>query len=301
VKKISKKELEREAMELDEEIHRLYAKRSVLGRQILGEEEVEASELLTERMQLVRELPENPIPSILTVSLRVNLDYYREKIVKLRAEGGEFPSESIVVDKDYGITFNPGRKGTIRVDYTQERDKDGTIINPINEEWISKMHVYLKKYLRGYEGHPPDIPISSLIIEIEDDKIAELSGNDTNKFDATFESDPPEPRIRSTIQSPESDYYQEDLADHWKVLLGQGFRIRNLNLKELINTEQKFAEEKKIWSPIIKWRGWPSNDLPKSNYEIAGIIRRDYLPPDFAKLKFYRIMRGNRLALDGVR
>lgn len=298
---MSKKELEREAMELDEEIYRLHTKRVVLDHQILGEEEVEASELLTERMQLVRELPENPIPSILTISLRVILDYYREKIVKLKAEGGEFPSASRVIDKDYGITFNPGSKGTVRVDYKQEREKEGVIKNPIDEEWISKMHGYLDEYLRGYEGHPPDIPISELEVEIEDDKIAELVGSDTNRFDARFESDPPEPRIRSTIHSPESDYYQEDLADHWRVLLGQGFRIRNLNLKEFINTEQKFAEVAKIWKPIIKWRGWPSNDVPKSNYEIAGIIRQNYLPPDFAKLKFYRIMRGNRLALDGVR
>lgn len=300
---MSKKELEREAAELDEEIHRMEQKRMMIDKNLMGEETVEAEELLTERLQLVRELQENPIPSILTVSLREVMDYYRERIVRLQAEGGEHPSKSEDLNKEYGVSFNPGRSSTIRIDYTQHRAHDGTITNPIDGKWISEMHGYLKNKLQEYEGHPPDIPVTLLVVEIEDDRIAELSNSTINTFDATFESDPPEPQLKmwDRIHNPESDDDLE-LAEHWRVILGQGFRMRNLNLKLFINTAQKFGEGKKVWKPIIHWKGWPSNDPPKSHYEIAGIIRRNYLPPKpFARLKFYRIMRGNKLVLDGVR
>lgn len=299
---MSKKDLEREAEELDEEIHRLEQKRLGIAKKIMGEEATEVKELLTERLQLVRELPENPIPSILTVSLREIINYYREKIVRLQAEGGEYPSSSETLDEEYGVTFNPGSRGTIRVDYTQKRAADGTITNPINEEWISKMHGYLDDYLQEYEGHPPNIPVTLLKVEIEDDRIAELSSSSINTFDATFESDPPEPQMKDRIHNPESDYYDLELAEHWRVLLGQGFRMRNLNLKLFRNTGQIFIEGRNVWNPIIQWRGWPSNDPPRSHYEIAGIIWNKYLPPKpFKLLKFYRIMRGNKLMLDGFR
>jgi len=299
---MSRKELESEAMELDEEIHRLEQKRTMIGKSLMGEEPAEAEELLTQRLQLVRELPENPIPSILTVSLREIMRYYRERIVRLEAEGGEHPSSSETLDEEYGVTFNPGSSGTIRVDYTQARTHDGTITNPINEEWISKMHGYLNSRLKEYEGHPPDIPVSLLVVEIEDDKIGELSGSSIATFDATFESDLPEPQMKDRIHNPESDYYDLELAEHWRVVLGQGFRMRNLNLKLFVNTGEVFGEGKKGWNPIIQWRGWPSNDPPKSHYEVAAIIWNKYLPPrPFKLLKFYRIMRGNRLMLDGFR
>lgn len=295
-----KRELEREAEELEEELHRIERRRREIARRLIGEERAEAEELLTERFQLVRELPEDPVPSILTVSLREIMDYYRERIVRLQAEGGEHPSNSVILDKEYGVTFNPGRSGTVRIDYTQRRDTDGTILNPIDKGWISEMRGYLNDNLQEYEGHPPDIPVSLLEVEIEDDRIAELTNSTINTFDATFESDPPEPQMKDRIHNPDSDYYDLELAEHWRVVLGQGFRIRNLNLRLFVNTGQKFGE--RIWNPIIQWKGWPSNDPPKSHYEIAGIIRDKYLPPrPFKLLKFYRIMRGNKLMLDGFR
>ena len=268
----------------------------------MGEEVAKAEEVLTERLQLIREIVDNPIPSILTVSLREVLDYYHKKIVRLQAEGGEYPTRSVVLDDNYGVTFVPGSSGTIKMDYTQSRAPDGTILNPINEEWIQKMHGYLNKNLPEHEGHPPDIPVTLLLVEIEDTRIAELAGTETNVFDATFNAEWMEPQIKSKVHSPASDYYDAELAEHWRVLLGQGFRMRNLNLMLLLERTQKFAEPKKVWKPIIQWGGYTKQDLnPKSPIEVAGRIRDTHLAPKFRLLKTYRVMRGNKLVLDGFR
>ena len=254
-------------------------------------------------LEIVRELRENPIPSILTTSLRKILPFYKEKIIKIRARGGETPANMSVIDADYGVTFNPGRTGIIEVNYKQNRSNKGVVINPLNSAAIRKIFKYLDEYLPKYKGYAPDIPVTYLLVEIKDNEITKLQKTETNIFDLKFDSDPPEPRMKERMSNPNSEYYDEDLGDHWKVLTkGFGFKLRNLNCKELMETSERFNKPKSERKPIIQWKGYPSHDVPKSPIAVAGRIR-DYhlLPEPFGRSKTYILTRTNQLILDGVR
>lgn len=254
-------------------------------------------------LEVVRVLPENPIPSILTTSLRIILSHYKERIVRLTARGGETPSKTITLNADYGVTFNPGRTGAIGIDYIQKRGADGTIDNPFDNSATKTVLSYLDENLPKYKGHLPDIPASYVLVEIQDDEIAEMQKTETSTFDLTFSSDPPEPNMRKRMLELGSEYYEEELGDHWKVLTrGFGFKARNLNCKELMETSERFNKPKNEWNPIIQWKGYLSQDVPKSPIAVAGRIRDVHLPPEpFGRLKTYILTRTNRLVLDGVR
>jgi len=293
----SKKELERVNGELEEEMHRLEQRRLEIAKRLVGEEGAKTERILIEEAHLVREITDNPIPSILTVSLKEIMKHYGEAIVKLKARGGEHRQNRITLDKDYGIVYASGSSSVIEVDYEQERVPDGTILNPLDKNKMQEIFEHLDNNLPKCEDsegrkHSPDIPVDLLVVEIEDDKIAELVGAKTNTFDAEFISEKAEPRLRSKVHDLNYDLgvYQ------------QGFEVRNLNLILLLERSQKFTEPKKLWVPVIQWGGYTKQDSePRSSIEIAGRIRDQYLPPKYAMLKTYRLMRGNRLALDGYR
>jgi hypothetical protein len=293
----SKKELERINGELDEEIHRLEQRRMEIAKRLKGEEGAKTDRILIEDAHLVREITDNPIPSILTVSLKEILKHYGETIVKLKARGGEHRQNRITLDKDCGVVYASGSSSVIEVNYEQERAPDGMILNPLDKNKIQEIFEHINNNLPKCEDsegrkHAPDIPVDLLVVEIEDDKIAELAEAKTNTFDAEFISEKVEPRIRSKVH--ELNY---DLG-----VYQQGFEVRNLNLTLLLERAQKFTEPKKLWKPVIQWGGYTKQDpKPKSPIEIAGRIKDQYLPPKYAMLKTYRLMRGNRLALDGYR
>jgi hypothetical protein len=293
----SKKELERINGELDEEIHRLEQRRMEIAKRLMGEEDAKTERILIEDAHLVREITDNPIPSILTLSLREIMKHYGEAIVKLKARGGEHRQNRITLDKDCGVVYASGSSSVIEVDYEQERAPDGMILNPLDKNKRQEVFEHLDNNLPKYEDaegrkHSPDIPVELLVVEIEDDRIAELAESKTNTFDAEFISEKTEPRLRSKVHDLNYDLgvYQ------------QGFELRNLNLILLLERAQKFTEPKKLWNPVIQWGGYTKQDPnPKSPIETAGRIRDKHLPPKYAMLKTYRLMRGNRLALDGYR
>lgn len=278
-------------------MHRLEQRRMEIAKRLIGEEGAKTESTLIEDAHLVREITDNPIPSILTVSLREIVKHYGSAIVELKARGGEHKQNRITLDKDCGIVYASGSSSVVEVNYEQKRAPDGMVLNPLDKKKIQGIFEHLDNNLPKYEDaegrkHSPDIPVEQLVVEIEDSEIAELAGAKTNTFDAEFISEKAEPKLRSKVHDLNYDLgvYQ------------QGFELRNLNLIFLLERAQKFTEPKKLWKPVIQWDGYTKQDpKPKSPIEIAGRIRNQYLPPKYAMLKTYRLMRGNRLALDGYR
>lgn len=247
--------------------------------------------------ELVKQLDETPIPSILTVSLRELLPFFKERIVKLKARGGKIGQNRIILDRDCGVSFTTGSTSIIEINYEQQRAPDFTILNPLDAVKVEEIIEYLDENLEEYEDsegrkYPPDIPIEYLVVEIVDAKIAELARTQTNTFDAVFVSEDVEPRNRKEVKT------RNDALGVYH----QGFKVRNLNCLELLESEQKYGLPKDQQKTTIQWGGWAKRDMsPKSSYEIASRIRFNHLPQQYAQLKTYRIMRGNQLDLDGVR
>lgn len=288
--------LEKEREGIDEEILRLTQKRQEIDKRLKGDTDAKDPNEIIDKLHLVREITSSPIPSILTVSFKEVVEFYQEKIVRVRAGGGEYKTNKVTLDKDCGIVYATGSSSIIEVNYKQSRASDGTILNPLDQDKIQEIFEHLDNNLPEYKDtgdrkYPPDIPIEKLIVEIEDDKIAELTETKTSSFDLTFISERVEPSIRERVHN---------LNKGLGVFL-QGFEIRNLNVVELMDRTQIYGEgSKKNWKPIIHFLGYARQDLePKSPIEIAGKIYSQYLPPKYAMLKTYRILKGNQLALDG--
>lgn len=260
----------------------------------------EIDEILGPEASIIKEIVSNPIPSIVTVSTRTLIDFYKTKILRLDAEGGESPSHLEILDKPYGVYYIPRQTGSIKISYVQDRDIEGNIKNPIDDQWINKFHGYLDQYLPRIGDIPPDIPVQRLDVEIVNDRLAELAGSDTNIFELRLESEPMEPRMKARIQTPSNENYDPFIGDHWRKLIDYGFQLMNLNTIELVEREEKYDKGRKARN-IIKWRGYRKRDIsPKSPIGIAQQIRFEHLPQEFAKLKTYIVLEGTRMILDGV-
>lgn len=249
---------------------------------------------------IIKEILNNPIPSIITVSLRTLIDFYKIKILRLEAEGGESPSRPECLDEPYGVYYIPRQAGSIKISYAEKRDVEGNQENPIDDEWIEKMHGYLDQKLPRIGDVPPDIPVQRLDVEIVNDRIAEFAGTDTNIFELKLVSEPMEPRMKAMVQNSNNENYDSFVGDHWRKLIDFGFQLRNLNTVELVERIEKFDIGRKA-RRIIKWTGYRKRDIsPNSPIGIAQRIRFEHLPQEFAKLKTYIVLEGTRMILDGV-
>jgi len=253
----------------------------------------------------IGEIINDQIPSILTLSLREILKYYKTSILKLKARGGIFPHDKTPLDEECGIVFSAGDSSVIEINYEQKRRPDGTIKNPLDDAKIEKIIEHLDENLPEYElkdedgnikeRFPSDIPVDLLVVEIIDDKIKELAGTETNVFDATFKSEKAErEKIKKEIHK-----LNKNLGVYY-----QGFEIRNLNLFQLIERARKSVEPRKLRKriSIIQWDGYAKQHLrPRSPIAIAQLIFENYLPPGYKSLKKYLITKENKLELDGYK
>lgn len=251
----------------------------------------------------IGEIINDQIPSILTLSLRVILNFYSESIIKLKARGGTLPHDKTPLDEEYGVIFSSGDSSVIEVNYEQKRNPDGTKKNPLNEAKIEEIFEHLDNNLPGFElkdkdgnvegRYDPDIPVDFLIVEIKDDKLMELAETETNIFEATFKSEKAETsKMRKDIHK-----LNRDLGVYYL-----GFEIRNLNLFQLIEQAKKLLEPRKLWKriSIIQWNGYAKQHLrPRSPIALAQHIYENYLPSGYKSLKKYLITKENKLELDG--
>ena len=240
------------------------------------------------------------IPSILTTSLRELLPFYGDKIIEIDAEGGDSPTKPVVLDGDYGVTHRVSKSGNIVIAYRQNRDPvSAEPINPMNPSAIERMLGFLDEHLKPYVDIVPDIPVSRLLIEVENKEIAKLTGR-SPVFDILFDSNAPEPSTREKMTGVGDGDLAERLEKHWSPRIrGFGFKYRNLNVVSVQETVERVSRPRREWDLVVSWAGYPSTVI-KTNREVAQIIRSEYLPPEFAQLKLYYLSPAQELMLDGV-
>lgn len=240
------------------------------------------------------------IPSILTTSLRELLPFYGDKIIEIDAEGGDSPAKPVILDRDYGVTHRVSNTGNVVVAYRQSRDPvSAKPMNPMTLKAIKRVFGFLDEHLKPYADIAPDIPVSRILIEVENKEIAKLTGK-SSVFDVLFESNAPEPSTRKSMTGAAGTDLSERLEKHWLPRVkGFGFKYRNLNLVGIQETVERMTKPKAEWDKVVSWEGYPSTAI-KTNRLVAQVIRWKYLPEDFAQLKLYYLSLAQELMLDGV-
>lgn len=241
------------------------------------------------------EITDHRIPAILTNSFRKNASFFGDKIVRLKARGGELPQKREELKPGYGLVHIMGKTNTIEIDYTQERSI-GQIRNPLDksnlEEILGHMDNLLDPYEEeGRESTPPDLFVEEMEVEIEDSEIQRLAKTATNTFDLSFIS-----------ESPDNEHIWDEIHS-LNVDLGiysHGAKVRNLNLHRMVEVAEKFAESKKSLESIVHWEGFRKQDTrPHCPIGIAQCIMKHLPERPIGRLKTYLVTSEHRLELDG--
>lgn len=233
------------------------------------------------------------VPSILTPSAKVIMRHYKRKIVEIHAKSGFYGANKTILNKDYGITINSPGATEMEINYVQRRTKQGKIINPLIGDMVKEICNDIDKHLNPYEDeetgekYSPDLAVSSFTIELRDNDLQNRSNSNTNVFDMYFVSD--------ALESEELRDTCKKMNAHMGLFNFQGFKIRSLNMHELIETQEKYSQEKKKY--IQQWYGI-EDVRPMSPLKIAQYISLNHLPKKYGDLNILTIKDNRKVVLE---
>jgi len=233
--------------------------------------------------------------TILTTSAKQILKHYNEQIVNIKARGGSYGTNKVIIDDNYGISINNPGSTYMSIQYKQKRDEGGNILNLLSEGKVEEICKDIDARFDSYYNEKedvkylPDLAVESFEIEVTDDKLRKLSSANTNVFDILFVSDIVEDdNLKEKVKNKNSDYGLYKM---------QGFKFRALNMHQIIETVEKYGQVKKQY--IQEWNG--INDVhPKAPIKIAQHIATNYLPKNYGDISFLKVKGMNRVVLTPV-
>jgi len=244
------------------------------------------------------------IPVIQTVSLRKILEFFGEKIVALKAEGGTTGGKTEVLNELYGVDFVNITGEIINIKYKQERTLSGGFKNPLDAHGQKIMLDNIEEKLESIQLldeviQLPDIAVSKFTIEVIDDDFAKIAAEvtpwfdgDRNRFLITGVNDPAEDRPGSQAKRPIDDVLRRNRG----LMQGQGFKARVMNFRRVIETARVYGPEKELY--IAHWDG-PEDHFPKFPTKLGEYMYDNILPDTYAELNYYYPDAQSIIQLDG--
>jgi len=229
------------------------------------------------------------IPSLMTNSMRVVLDAFGEDIIQLHAHGSiETVNDTLLDDlREYNLVWEQSDRQRIVIDYEQLSggDKDSPI-NLLDDEAQRKILSEVESRLGPTNsGTDQDLAVTSFTVRISNERIKSVTPAQTPEFDLTFSSDPVDEDIREVTQNLNASRgLYDDL----------GFKIRNLNLRKVVETATKYHQQ--VDGKYMSWGG-PNDIRGRSPERLAVRINHDVLPDDYGFLKKYRETEDSTLEL----
>jgi len=217
------------------------------------------------------------IPALLTNSLRKVLNTFGSDIIKLHASGSVETTNGTFLDdyREYGVSWEQQDQQRITIEYEQLPGADGPA-NPLTEDTCDDLLEEIEARLSPTDPIvDPDLAVTSCTIRITDERIQEVTPAQSAEFDLHFVSDPAEEPIREPTKRLNADrgLYSE-----------LGFKVRNLNLRSVIETETKYHEQGD--GKYLSWGG-PTDIRPRAPERLAVRINDHILPDDVGMLKPY--------------
>lgn len=229
------------------------------------------------------------IPSLLTNSMRVILDAFGEDIIQLHAHGSIETVNDTLLDelREYNLVWEQSDRQRMVIDYEQlpGGDKESPI-NPLDKDARRKILSEVEGRLGPTNsGADQDLAVTSFTIRITSDRIKAITPAQTPEFDLTFTSDPVDEDIREVTQTLNASRgLYDDL----------GFKIRNHNLRKVVETATKYHQQ--VDGKYMSWGG-PGDTRGRSPERLAVRINHDVLPDEYGFLKKYRVTEDSTLEL----
>jgi len=228
------------------------------------------------------------IPSVLTNSARAILDAFGDDIISLTARGSVETTNQTVIEslRQYGVSREQRTNHRLSLEYERLRGTDGpknSLTTSAQEEILEEVEAILAVESNDVK---PDLAVTSFTVRITNEQLQEVTPAQTPEFDLRFIADPAEPAIREPTKrlNVERGLYSD-----------LGFKITNLNLHSVIETETKYHQQSD--GRYLSWRG-PEDIRPRSPKKLAVRINNSVLPDRYGTLKRYFVTDDRILELD---
>jgi hypothetical protein len=231
------------------------------------------------------------VPSLLTNSLRAVFEAFGADIIQLRARGSLETTNATALDdlREYAVSWHQQDQQKITIDYEQLY-QSGEPANLLTERARTQILDEVDARLAPHETSvDPDLAVTEMTVRITDDRLQQITPARSSEFDLTFVSDDAEDSVREPTKRRNADrsLYSE-----------LGFKIRNLNLHSVVETETKFHNQSD--GEYLRWRG-PEDTRPRTPKRLAVRINEHVLPDAYGVLKPYIVADDEVLELsDGI-
>jgi hypothetical protein len=220
------------------------------------------------------------IPSVLTSSARAILSAFGENITSIEANGSVETINTTAVDglETYGLSREQETLHRLTLSYDRLR-RDDEPANPLTEDVCEQIFSELEAVLDTESLRvEPDLTVTSFCVEIEDQRLQEVTRAQTPEFELQFEADPAEPPLREPTKQLNIDrgLYSE-----------LGFNITNLNLRRVTETAAKLHKQSD--ERLLSWGG--HEDIrPRAPEKLAIRINDHILPEPYGTLKPFTVI-----------
>ena len=217
------------------------------------------------------------LPSMLTNSLRTVFETFGEDIIQLRAHGSRETTNTTALEdfREYGASWHQQDQQKLTLEYEQIY-QSGDPANPLTESVRTQLLEEIDARLTPHQTDvKPDLAVTEMAVRITDDRLREATPAQSSEFDLRFVSDPAEEPVREMMKRRNADrnLYSE-----------LGFKLRNLNLRSVVETETKFHRQSE--GRYLSWGG-PTDIRPRSPKQLAVRINDHILPDEYGILKPY--------------
>jgi len=230
---------------------------------------------------------ETPIPSMLTNSAREVLEFFGPQIIEIEAEASLDNWNRDELLRDHGLMREQLTRQKVTLDYTEIRDEDGAK-NAMTDEIINDLFMKVNQHLDDFANDgTPDLAVSKLKVRAEVPEIEQATRAVSDEFELTFISDPAGDARELTEQK-----------NYGKGLYHQlGFEYRNLNLRSVVETRAKYAEQSD--GKLMGWGG-PDDVRPRCSTQLAQAVYATLLPEEFRALKWYTVGENDVTELQSI-
>jgi hypothetical protein len=221
---------------------------------------------------------------MLTNSAEVVMREFTDSIIEIEAESSIDNWNRDELRRDYGMMRERLDRTKVSLDYHEIRDMDGNPENPLNSTQVDDLMHELNRRLKEVDGEAPaDLAVSKLVLRLDVPEITPVTRSMSDEYELTFISDPAtgEYRNRTEELNAEKGLYHE-----------LGFEYRNLNLRSVLETRAKYAEQGD--AKLMGWGG-PDDIRPRCSTGLAQAVLSAVLPDEYAQMKTYRVTDENVL------
>jgi len=224
---------------------------------------------------------------MLTNSAVEMLEFFGDDIIEIEAEASLDNWNSDELLRDYGLARRQLTRQKLSLDYHQIRSEDGPE-NPLTQSAIDDVLLKLNQHLDDFDSDAtPDLAVSKLQVRVTSPEIQSATRAVSDEFELTFISDPAGDAQDLTEQKNLGKGLYHDF----------GFEYRNLNLRSVVETRAKYAEQSD--GKLMGWGG-PDDVRPRCSTELAQAVYGQVLPEDYRALKWYTVGEDNVTELQSI-